>query len=70
MTEFAVGQEVTWTGRAHLFAREVRIAAIRNSYLEIFGQTPDDGQTVYDIADPVIGGIVYGIPADQLAGAS
>jgi hypothetical protein len=57
--EFTVGQEVTWTGTKGLFSRRVRIAEVRDSYLAIFGQTPEDAVTVYDIADPVIKGTVY-----------
>jgi|SRR5215469_17850852 len=65
--EFTKGQEVIWTGLSGKFARRVRIVDIRNSYLAIFGQRPEDGETVYDISDPIIKGTVYGIPADQLS---
>jgi len=64
--EFTPGQEVIWTGNKGLFARRVRIVAPRRSWLEILGETPEDARIVYDIADPVIKGTVYGIPAGQL----
>lgn len=64
--EFTPGQYVTWTGTADLFSRRVRIIAPRRSYLQIFGETPEDARLVYDIADPTIKGTVYGIPAGQL----
>ena len=58
--EFTPGQEVTWTGTEGLFSKRVRIVAPRRSFLAIFGETPDDAVTVYDIAVPGI------IPAGQL----
>ena len=64
--EFTAGQEVIWTGTRDLFARRVRIIAARRSWLEIFGETAEDAETVYDIASPGIKGTVYGIPAGQL----
>lgn len=64
--EFTAGQEVVWTGTRNLFARRVRITEVRASYLSVLGETPEDAVTVYDIADPVIKGTVYGIPAGQL----
>ena len=67
--EFAVGQEVIWTGTEGLFAHRVRIAEVRRSYLVIFGETPADAKTVYDIADPVIKTTVLGIPGGQLHAA-
>jgi hypothetical protein len=66
---FAVGQEVIWTGLARLFARRVRIVAVRRAYLAMFGERPENGATVYDIADPTIKGTVYAIPGDQLEAA-
>jgi hypothetical protein len=64
--QFAEGQEAIWTGTARLFERRVRIVAVRRDYLVTLGERPEDGKTVYDIADPVIGGTVYGIPGEQL----
>ena len=64
--EFTPGQQVTWTGTRGLFSRRVRIIEARASYLEIFGETPDDAVTVYDISDPTIKGTVFGIPGGQL----
>jgi hypothetical protein len=66
MPEFTAGQEAIWTGTEGLFTHRVRIAAVRQSYLMILGETPADARTVYDIADPVIKTTVLGIPADQL----
>jgi hypothetical protein len=60
------GDEVIWTGLSHRFKRPVRIVETRWSYLTIFGETIADARLAYDIHDPVIGGTVYGIPADQL----
>jgi hypothetical protein len=65
-SEFTAGQEVIWTGTADLFSRRVRIVEVRASYLAILGETPEDARVVYDIADPVIKGTVFGIPAGQL----
>ena len=64
--EFTAGQEVIWTGTRNLFAHRVRIAEVRFSYLQIFGETPADAKTVYDIADPVIEATMLGIPGEQL----
>ncbi len=63
---FTAGQEATWTGTKHLFEHRVTIIASRLSWLEIFGETPEDGRTVHDIWDPAIGTTVLGIPAEQL----
>jgi len=65
-TTYLPGQEVVWTGLSHQFERLVRIMEGRRSYLAIFGETPEDAEVVYDIADPVTGGTVFGIPAGQL----
>jgi hypothetical protein len=64
--EFTAGQEVTWTGTKGMFSRRVRIVEARRSYLAILGETPEDSEVVYDIADPAIKGTVLGIPAGQL----
>jgi len=64
--EFTAGQEVIWTGTQNLFARRVRIAGVRFSYLQIFGETPADAKAVYDIADLVIETTGFGIPGEQL----
>jgi hypothetical protein len=64
---FAEGQRAIWVGTSGQFRREVQIIAVRRFYLTILGESPSDGQIVYDIHDPVvIKGIVYGIPGDQL----
>jgi hypothetical protein len=65
-SEFTDGQEVIWTGSADLFAHRARIVRGRQSWLMIFGETPEDARTVYDIADSVTGVTVLGIPAGQL----
>ena len=66
---FTPGQEVIWTGTHNLFAHHAKIVEVRGSWLMIFGETPADARTVYDIADSVTGVTVLGIPADQLRAA-
>jgi hypothetical protein len=63
---FTPGQEVIWTGSRDLFAHRATIVRARRSWLMIFGETPADARTVYDVADSVSGVTVLGIPAGQL----
>lgn len=63
---FEPGQQVHWTGLAAKFDHLVTIVKAYRAYLVIFGETPEDGRQVYDIDDPQVGGVVFGIPADQL----
>jgi len=71
MTTFSPGDTAIWIGTAGLFSQPVKIIAARNAYLQIFGETPEDGHRVYDIdASPRIKGTVYGIDPSQLLPAS
>lgn len=64
--QFTEGQEALWVGLAAEFEHRVRITAVRRAYLTILGERPEDGETVYDLADPAIKGTVFSIPGDQL----
>lgn len=64
--KFRAGDKAIWKGLHGNLHREVTIEDARSAYLVIFGHGPEDGQLVYDINDPVIGGTVFSIPADQI----
>lgn len=63
---FVSGDKAVWKGMDGNLHREVTIEGARSAYAARHGQRPEDGQLVYDINDPVIGGTVFSIPADQL----
>lgn len=68
---FQAGDKAIWTGLKGLFERPVTIREVRRSYLAIFGETPEDARTVYDIYDAtVVKGVILGIPAGQLRKAA
>jgi hypothetical protein len=59
------GDKAIWKGAKGLFRQEVTIAAVRNAYLMILGQRPEDGELVCDI-NHTEHGLVFSIPAGQL----
>jgi hypothetical protein len=64
--ELQVGDLAIWKGSADAFRREVTIEAVRRDFRARLGESPDDGNVIYDINDPVIGGTVFSIPAGEL----